>query len=120
VRGEPSVGHDPTSWSQCSASIPSSRSDHVVIKAEEEASAGQPSGMGRMTRSGSAATTDSRSCRLIPPVVTPRDVQFTPHAQHRTSMVSGETDGMQAFMDGKMRVEGDMMLSQKLSELFPA
>jgi putative sterol carrier protein len=35
-------------------------------------------------------------------------------------MVSGETDGMQAFMDGKMRVEGDMMPSQKLSELFPA
>jgi putative sterol carrier protein len=35
-------------------------------------------------------------------------------------IVSGETDGMQAFMDGKMRVEGDMMLSQKLSELFSA
>jgi putative sterol carrier protein len=35
-------------------------------------------------------------------------------------IVSGETDGMQAFMGGKVRVEGDMMLSQKLSELFPA
>lgn len=34
-------------------------------------------------------------------------------------IVSGETDGMQAFMGGKLRVEGDMMLSMKLSELFP-
>ena len=35
-------------------------------------------------------------------------------------LVSGETDGMQAFMGGKLRVEGDMMLSMKLSELFPS
>ncbi|MEV8535833.1 SCP2 sterol-binding domain-containing protein [Streptomyces sp. NPDC051211] len=35
-------------------------------------------------------------------------------------IVSGETDTMQAFMGGKMRVEGDMMLSHKLSELFSA
>jgi len=35
-------------------------------------------------------------------------------------IVSGETDGMQAFMGGKLRVEGDMMLSMKLSELFPS
>ena len=35
-------------------------------------------------------------------------------------IVSGETDGMQAFMGGKLKVEGDMMLSMKLSELFPS
>ena len=35
-------------------------------------------------------------------------------------IVSGETDGMQAFMGGKLRTEGDMMLAMKLSELFPA
>ena len=35
-------------------------------------------------------------------------------------LTSGETDGMQAFMSGKLRVEGDMMLSMKLGELFPA
>ena len=34
-------------------------------------------------------------------------------------IVSGETDGMQAFMSGKLRTEGDMMLALKLSELFP-
>ena len=35
-------------------------------------------------------------------------------------IVSGDTDGMQAFMSGKLRTEGDMMLAMKLSELFPA
>ncbi|MEG5263336.1 SCP2 sterol-binding domain-containing protein [Pseudomonas sp. JDS28PS106] len=34
-------------------------------------------------------------------------------------IVTGETDGMQAFMQGKLRAEGDMMLAMKLSELFP-
>ncbi|WP_426199134.1 SCP2 sterol-binding domain-containing protein [Pseudomonas sp. DC3200b2] len=34
-------------------------------------------------------------------------------------IVSGNTDGMQAFMQGKLRAEGDMMLAMKLSELFP-
>ena len=34
-------------------------------------------------------------------------------------IVSGETDGMQAFMAGKLRAEGDMMLAMKLGELFP-
>lgn len=34
-------------------------------------------------------------------------------------IASGETDGMQAFMAGKLRAEGDMMLAMKLSELFP-
>lgn len=33
-------------------------------------------------------------------------------------IVSGETDGMQAFMAGQLRAEGDMMLATKLGELF--
>ena len=35
-------------------------------------------------------------------------------------IASGETDGMMAFMSGRLRVEGDMMLATKLGELFPA
>jgi len=42
------------------------------------------------------------------------------HSETLKGIVSGETDGMHAFMGGKLRVEGDMMLSMKLSELFPA
>ena len=33
-------------------------------------------------------------------------------------IMTGETDGMQAFMAGKLRAEGDMMLAMKLGELF--
>ena len=35
-------------------------------------------------------------------------------------IVNGTTDGMQAFMGGKLTTRGDMMLAMKLSELFPA
>ncbi|MFY9180405.1 MAG: SCP2 sterol-binding domain-containing protein [Venatoribacter sp.] len=35
-------------------------------------------------------------------------------------IMTGEEDGMMAFMNGKLRVEGDMMLATKLGELFPA
>ena len=34
-------------------------------------------------------------------------------------ITTGTTDGMQAFMAGKLRAEGDMMLAMKLGELFP-
>ncbi|EGH71351.1 SCP2 sterol-binding domain-containing protein [Pseudomonas syringae] len=40
-------------------------------------------------------------------------------SQTLKGIVSGETDGMQAFMGGKLRTEGNMMLAMKLSELFP-
>ncbi len=35
------------------------------------------------------------------------------------NVMTGETDGMQAFMAGQLRAEGDMMLATKLGELFP-
>jgi putative sterol carrier protein len=34
-------------------------------------------------------------------------------------VLTGEEDGMQAFMAGKLRAEGDMMLATKLTALFP-
>lgn len=34
-------------------------------------------------------------------------------------ILSGETDGMQAFMAGKLKVSGDMMLATRLTTLFP-
>ncbi|MDV7212806.1 Putative sterol carrier protein [Azotobacter beijerinckii] len=34
-------------------------------------------------------------------------------------ITTGEIGGMQAFMFGKLRAEGDMKLAMKLSELFP-
>ena len=34
-------------------------------------------------------------------------------------ILSGETDGMQAFMAGRLKVSGDMMLATRLTALFP-
>lgn len=35
------------------------------------------------------------------------------------AMVNRELNGMQAFMTGKLRVKGDIMLAQRIYELFP-
>ncbi|MFH1138020.1 MAG: SCP2 sterol-binding domain-containing protein [Pseudomonadota bacterium] len=35
------------------------------------------------------------------------------------SMVNFEINGMQAFMSGKLKMTGDMMLAQKIYDIFP-
>ena len=35
-------------------------------------------------------------------------------------VLKGEISGMEAFMSGRLRTEGDMMLALKLGELFPS
>jgi putative sterol carrier protein len=35
------------------------------------------------------------------------------------AMVNKELNGMQAFMSGKLKVQGDIMLAQRIYELFP-
>ena len=35
------------------------------------------------------------------------------------NVMTGKQDGMQAFMMGKLRAEGEMMLATKLTKLFP-
>ncbi len=36
-----------------------------------------------------------------------------------TSVINGETDGMQAFMMGNITATGDIMLATRLNDLFP-
>jgi putative sterol carrier protein len=36
------------------------------------------------------------------------------------SVMSGETSGMSAFMTGRLKATGDVMLAAKLNSLFPA
>ncbi|MCS7486594.1 MULTISPECIES: SCP2 sterol-binding domain-containing protein [Marinomonas] len=35
------------------------------------------------------------------------------------AVMSGELDGMAAFMQGKIRADGDIMLATKLTQIFP-
>lgn len=48
------------------------------------------------------------------------DVTLSMDASTLSGITTGKTDGLQAFMAGKLRAEGDMALALKLTELFPA
>ncbi len=47
------------------------------------------------------------------------DVTLVMNTETLKGIANGETDGMQAFMSGQLRVEGDMMLATRLGDLFP-
>ncbi|MGY4493487.1 SCP2 sterol-binding domain-containing protein [Pseudomonas sp. TE3610] len=60
-----------------------------------------------------------KTCELLQGENPDAQVTLVMDEETLKGIVSGETDGMQAFMGGKLRAEGDMMLAMKLSELFP-
>ncbi|MFE8069778.1 SCP2 sterol-binding domain-containing protein [Marinobacteraceae bacterium S3BR75-40.1] len=58
------------------------------------------------------------SCDLVEGEHDDPSVTLIMNSETLQGIVSGETDGMQAFMAGQLRAEGDMMLATKLGELF--
>ena len=56
---------------------------------------------------------------VIPGVVEKPDVTFTISDKDWLAITEGKLDGMNAFMTGKLKVSGDMMLAMKLQNLFP-
>lgn len=48
------------------------------------------------------------------------DVTLKMEDQDLIDMLTGELNGMTAFMTGKLQVDGDIMLAQKLPNLFDA
>lgn len=46
-------------------------------------------------------------------------VTLSMDSQTFQEVLDGETDGMQAFMTGRIRAEGDVMLATRLATLFP-
>lgn len=65
-------------------------------------------------------TVKDSTCALAEGENDDANVTLIMNADTLKGIVTGETDGMQAFMSGQLRVEGDMMLATKLGELFPA
>jgi putative sterol carrier protein len=57
---------------------------------------------------------------VIPGGVDKPDVTFTVSDKDWIAITEGKLDAMNAFMTGKLRVSGDMMLAMKLQQLFPA
>ena len=58
------------------------------------------------------------TCQLVEGPHDDPSVTLIMNSETLQGIVSGETDGMQAFMAGQLRAEGDMMLATKLGELF--
>ena len=56
---------------------------------------------------------------LIPGGVEKPDITFTVSDNDWLSITEGKLDAMNAFMTGKLKVAGDMMLAMKVPALFP-
>lgn len=56
--------------------------------------------------------------RLIPGGVEKPDTTFTTTAETWMAIAEGRQDAMRAFMTGKLKVAGDMMLAMKVPHLF--
>ena len=57
--------------------------------------------------------------KLIPGGVEKPDTTFTTSAKTWVAIAEGKQDAMKAFMTGKLKVAGDMMLALKVPEFFP-
>ena len=62
---------------------------------------------------------DNGQGEVIPGGVEKPDVTFTISDKDWLAITEGKLDGMNAFMTGKLKVSGDMMLAMKLQNLFP-
>lgn len=57
--------------------------------------------------------------QLIPGGVEKPDATFTTSAKDWIAIAEGRLDSMKAFMSGKLKVNGDMMLAMKMPQFFP-
>jgi putative sterol carrier protein len=60
------------------------------------------------------------TCEVVQGEAADPNVTLIMNSETLQGIVSGDLDGMMAFMSGQLKVEGDMMLATKLGELFPA
>jgi putative sterol carrier protein len=56
---------------------------------------------------------------LIPGGVEKPDITFTISDKDWLSIAEGKLDAMNAFMTGKLKIAGDMMLAMRVPNLFP-
>ena len=57
--------------------------------------------------------------KIIPGGVEKPDITFTVSDKDWLAITEGKLDPMNAFMTGKLKVAGDMMLAMKVPNLFP-
>jgi putative sterol carrier protein len=60
-----------------------------------------------------------QTCEVIPGGVEKPDMTLNLSDQDWLSIAEGKLDPMNAFMTGKVKVTGDMMLAMKINQIFP-
>lgn len=61
---------------------------------------------------------DNGQCTAYEGMADAPDLSLVISDDHLMAMLKGELNGISAFMSGKLRVEGDMMLAQRLQGFF--
>ena len=58
------------------------------------------------------------NCEVVPGTADAPTLGVTMADEDLVALLSGELDGMNAFMTGKLQVEGDLMLAQRMGSFF--
>ncbi|MGI9057740.1 MAG: SCP2 sterol-binding domain-containing protein [Ktedonobacteraceae bacterium] len=66
-----------------------------------------------------AAQIVNNECKIITGGVEKPDITFTVSDKDWLAITEGKLDAMNAFMTGKLKIAGDMMLAMKVPNLFP-
>jgi putative sterol carrier protein len=64
-------------------------------------------------------TIDNQTCTVAAGKSDKPNITITVNAQDYVDIANGKSNAMQAFMAGKFKVSGDMMLAMKMQSLFP-
>ena len=62
---------------------------------------------------------ENQNCTLTKGSAEKPDITFTISDKDWLAIAEGKLDAMNAFMTGKLKVSGDMMLAMRLQQLFP-
>jgi putative sterol carrier protein len=60
------------------------------------------------------------NCKLVDGTASDADVSITMEDEDMVALFKGELNGMTAYLTGKLQVEGDLMLAQRIASLFDA
>ncbi|NKF22591.1 SCP2 sterol-binding domain-containing protein [Solimonas marina] len=60
------------------------------------------------------------SCQLVDGTAADADVAITMEDDDMVALLKGDLNGMTAFMTGKLQVDGDLMLAQRIASIFDA
>lgn len=61
----------------------------------------------------------NQTCELVPPGANKADLTLTVSDKDWIAITQGQLNPMNAFLSGKIKTAGDMMLAMKIPNLFP-